>query len=189
MLHQPDHQPHLVSVCGIDPGTNYLGFACLGVDSRTWEIETCWATTIRVDKLPESPGFDLNAQSERLEKLLKIKSSVKQLLAYWKPVHLSCESPFHNRLRPAAYEPLVESVLAVRLASYEFNPALKFDTLAPSVIKKTVGAGHISGKDMVKKAVMDNPTIQTKSTVNLGLLDEHAIDALAVAYSRWKLSS
>lgn len=189
MLHQPDNQPHLVSVCGIDPGTNYLGFARLGIDSRTWEIDSCWATTIRVDKLPETYGFDLSAQSERLEKLLKIKDSIKQLLSYWQPVHLSCESPFYNRLRPAAYGPLVESVMAVKLACYEFNPSLKFDTLEPSVIKKTVGAGYISGKDMVKKAVMDNQTLQAKTTVNLNLLDEHAIDALAVAYSRWKLSS
>lgn len=177
----------IVNICGIDPGTNHLGFAKLGIEVATGEIVSVWAATVRVDKLPMLPAFIEGAHTERMEKLLKIKESVKQSLAYWKPRHLSCESPFYNRLRPSAYGPLVESVMAVKLAAYEHSAGMRFDTLEPSVIKKAIGAGGGAGKEPVKQAVLKNEALQAGAEVELESLDEHAIDAIAVAYSYWKL--
>lgn len=179
-------------ICGIDPGTNQMGFASLILSHDGSTLEGLWATTVKTDKLPDYPGFDPTAHIERVEKLLKIREAVLKLLTYWKPYVLSCESPFYNGLRPNAYGPLVEAVLMVKLAAFEHLSSMQFSPLEPSLVKKTVGAGAISGKDAVRSAVLSNTDLARAAdneSFDLTKLDEHAIDAVAIAYSEWKLNT
>lgn len=186
MLELPDVLCTKPVICGIDPGTNHVGFSSLVLNPSTLTIDSIWCATLRVDRLEDYQGFDPEAHSERVEKLLKIRHAVTRLLNHWNPVHLSCESPFYNRLRPGAYGPLVESVLMIKLAAYEYNANLPFMPLEPSLVKKTLGAGHIADKDKVKQTILSHPVL-TGFNYPLEGLDEHALDALAVAYTYWKL--
>lgn len=185
MLELPDICCKNPVVCGVDPGTNHVGFSSLVLDPDTLAIQRVWATSLRVDKLPDYLGYDPTAHTERVEKLLKIRQAVVKLLKHWGPRHLSCESPFYNRLRPGAYGPLVESVLMIKLAAFEHNPSMSFSPIEPSVIKKAVGAGHISDKYAVKAAILKHPVLSSFG-YPLEDLDEHALDALAVAFAYWK---
>ena len=185
MLELPDISCKNPVICGVDPGTNHVGFSSLVLNPDTLQIENIWSTSLRVDKLPSYPEYNATTHTERVEKLLKIRHAVVKLLRYWTPRHMACESPFYNRLRPGAYGPLVESVLMIKLAAFEHNPNMSFYSIEPSVIKKSVGAGHISDKHAVKAAILNHTTLSSFG-FPLQDLDEHALDSLAVAFAYWK---
>lgn len=186
-LVMPDSINNSFVVCGIDPGTNAVGFSRLEIDLVTGNFISLWAGTVLVEKLPDLKGYVEDTHAERTQKLLKLKVAMVQLLKWARPNRMVCESPFYNRLRPGAYAPLVEAIFSIKMSAFEYDCNLQFTTLEPSTIKKAVGAGGIANKDVVKKTVLENELIRNASIVDIDKLDEHAIDAIAVAYSHWKL--
>jgi Holliday junction resolvasome RuvABC endonuclease subunit len=57
----------------------------------------------------------------------------------------------------------------------------------PPSVKKAVGATSHAKKDEVKAALARLPDLNYNGPVPLEMLDEHSIDALAVAYCRLKI--
>jgi hypothetical protein len=108
-------------------------------------------------------------------------------LQYYDPVAIVCEAPFYNRFRPAAFAPLAELLQGLRIQTQHYNPWIYFYTIDPSTVKKSIGAGHISGKDEVRDAILKHTELVNSSTIPLCQLDEHAIDSLAVGltYVGW----
>ncbi len=176
-------QEMIGTICGIDPGTNMLGFSALSIDLRTSEIVSVFATSFKSEHMIDRDTFITATHNERISKILAQKKNLVQQFCFYRPFVVACENPFINRLRPAAYGPLVEIVFAIRSAVIEYSDYIKFLTYEPSIVKKTVGAGHISGKEEVKFAICNNPELSPNAYTNLSGLDEHAIDALAVAYT------
>jgi Holliday junction resolvasome RuvABC endonuclease subunit len=79
----------------------------------------------------------------------------------------------------------------LRSAVASYNASYSLYTIDPSSIKKTVGANGIAKKDAIKVAVSNLPII-TRLNTNINILDEHAIDAIAVNYTlntRMKLNN
>lgn len=180
----------LVSICGIDPGSTNLGFANMVFDPTNMEIETIAAFTINLEKILSEDNIIATHHNERTAKIFALQSLLVNLFNQYLPITICCESPYQNRFRPNAYAPLVEVIYAARVASIHYNPAVRFQTYEPSIIKKSVGAGAISDKLAVKRAIMNNPNIVTKLLTPIDSLDEHSIDSIAVCYTHLsKISS
>lgn len=180
----PDHHRGMVgTICGIDPGTNMLGFAALEVDLKTLEVVGVTAQSFKSEAMIDRDTFIPLTHNERIAKILAQQNNLIQQFRFYKPFVIACENPFINRLRPAAYGPLVEIVFAIRMAAIEYSSYTKFLTYEPSTVKKTVGAGAICGKEEIKFVICNNPELSPNAFTNLSNLDEHAIDALAVAYT------
>lgn len=187
-LTYPVHGSNHVCIVGIDPGTTNLGFAALEFDIQTLQIHRLYATSFKSQQMVGLDGIIRLSHSERIEKIYAQKDNLVNHFRYFHPSFICCESPFYNRFRPSAYGPLVEILFAIRTAAIEYDPIVKFFTYAPSVIKKAVGAGAISGKDAVKAAILGNAELATAFTEgDLAGLDEHAIDAIGVAYTHLEL--
>lgn len=181
----PEGGSTVATVCGIDPGTNNLGFCALKFDLVTRELVSIQAETFRSDRMLESDSFIPLTHTERVERILAQKNNLVRQLNYYRPIATCCESPYYNSFRPNAFGALVEIIFAIRMACLEHNKLMRFFTYEPSVIKKAVGAGHISGKDAVKLSVQQNTEIQSKLIGDMALLDEHAIDAISVCYTHY----
>ncbi len=171
------------TIIGIDPGTNMLGFSVLRFNLRTYELLSVEGQSFKSEAMIESDDFISITHNERIAKIYAQKNNLVQLLRFYNPMAVTCEHPFINRFRPNAYGPLVEILFAIRTACIEFNPLVKFITYEPSVIKKAVGATAFANKDLVKAAILANKELSPNEFTHLGFLDEHALDAIGVAYT------
>lgn len=180
----PDRKDNMVgTICGIDPGTNMLGFSILQFDLDDLSVQSVYATSFKSDSLIEKDNLISLTHNERIAKIFAQKNNLVKQFLFFNPTVVTCENPFINRLRPAAYGPLMEIVFAIRTAVIEYNEYIKFLTFEPSVIKKAIGASAFAGKDEVKKFICENKELSPNMLTDFSNLDEHAIDAIAVAYT------
>lgn len=171
------------TICGIDPGTNMLGFATLRFNLKTLEVVSVQADSFKSDHMVQDDDLLTITQLERTAKIIAQKDNLVQQFRFYRPNVIICENPFINRFRPNAFGPLVEIVFAIRTAVFEYNPVVKFLTYPPSIIKKCVGAGAIAGKDAVKQAILSIEELNPCALTDLSGLDEHALDAIGAAYT------
>jgi hypothetical protein len=62
-----------------------------------------------------------------------------------------------------------------------------FYTIEPIVIKRTIRVDSIKEKTDVAKAIMRIPEIMSVLVTPIEMLDEHAIDAIAIGYTHLTL--
>lgn len=180
------------SVCrivGIDPGSTTLGFSVLEYDARTFNIIRTYAYTLNAGKMKLNLQ-DIENHSERYARIYEIMDALYKAFYEIKPNHVISESPFMAILRPSAFAPLVEVVFAIRSALRQYDPLMPLDLIDPPSAKNAVGAPGNAKKDKVKEAVVALLPIlcfdEVESGCTFDQLDEHAVDGLAIAYSRWK---
>ncbi len=184
----PDNFIKPYNLLAIDPGSNNIGIAIFNINPSTNTINSIYAFTLEIERMPETNNYDPDIYPERTMKLLKIKEVISRLLYYYIPDVVVCEAPFYNRLRPTAYGPLVEVMTVIQQCVIEYGPHIPFHKLEPSIIKKTIGAGHIADKDTVRKTIQANTHLISRLTYDVNTLDEHAIDAIAIGDTFLKLN-
>lgn len=176
------------TILGIDPGLNNTGVAVFQIDAYSRMIQSIVAFTINTNRLVDTTGIDDELHTDRIIKLYKLKQSIQTTIAQVNPVVIACESAFYNPKFPMAYPALVEAIDFIQSAAIEVNGNIVFRTIEPKVIKKIVGAGMDKGKLDVKAAVANTPSLMQALQMNLELLDQHSIDAIAIGYTFLKLS-
>jgi Holliday junction resolvasome RuvABC endonuclease subunit len=183
----PDRYPAQFKFMAVDPGTNFLGISVFTIQTNTLEIVSIESSTMVSEYLFDPYSLSSSHYTERFQKFLKIKFDFLKRLEFYNPLAVICEAPFYNRLRPTAFAPLAELLQGLRIQTHEFDSSIYFYIAEPSVVKKSIGAGHISGKDEVRAAILKHPEVCQKTTIPIDLLDEHAIDSLAVGltYLNW----
>ena len=166
----------------LDPGLNHTGVAIYEIDSLQRCISSIQAYTIHPDLLPNLSGLDPEYYNDRIIKQHKLYLELYSLIERVQPFAVVCESPFYNRFRPMAYGALLETLAYIQRAVLDYNPNIFFKTIEPLAVKKAVGAGMMKGKIDVKFCVENNPEIMSKMQTDIDLLDEHAIDSLAIGF-------
>ena len=182
MFNIQTNSPH-VRVIGIDPGSVTLGVACMTVDVNTLQIVNTQAVTFIGTKLPIDPWME-QMHSPRFARIAAHKENLKNVFNYCHPIVVACESPFYNPSRPHAYGVLVETLDAIRHAVWEYDPCLSLELTDPPTIKMAVGGKGNADKDEMKRLILRLPDLNFTGMTPLHLLDEHSIDAIAVAYTK-----
>lgn len=171
-------------ILGIDPGTNTLGTAIIDIDLITKRMTVAHATTY----VGQSMACNYKAHEEvhgpRAARLKAHEENLLGLLHEWKPHTVICESAYMGRFAQA-YMALVECICAIEKALYRYNPAMPLLLVDPTTVKKTTGmTGRLRGKDPVREAIASLDCLHFAKGMHLNGLDEHSVDALAVAYVR-----
>jgi Holliday junction resolvasome RuvABC endonuclease subunit len=182
MFHIPPNSSY-PRLLGIDPGSETLGVACLSVDANTLEIVNTQAITFIGSKLGMNPWMT-NVHSARFARIAAHKENLKRVFSQTLPVAIACESPFYNPRRPNAFEVLVETLDMIRQAVWEYDQHLALDLVDPPTVKISVGAKGNADKDVMRAKILALPNLNFTGSIPLHLLDEHSIDAIAVAYSK-----
>lgn len=173
--------PTVYRILGIDPGTNTLGIAIVDLDLTTRIPSITMATTLNAGKEVTSYPQMIDVHGERRAKLYSHHLNLRYILQQYKPNAVISESPYMGRFA-AAFEALVECLFMIRDTILEYDPSMPLETIDPPNAKKAVGASGRGGdKDAVRKAVLALPGLMNNTGSSLSLLDEHAIDAIAVA--------
>ena len=170
-----------VNVVAFDPGGDTTGVAVLTINPSTAEIFSGSAWTLKTSKIQAFTGLDPDFHSERVCKLKSLSLEVYSILEQTRPWAVGCEAPFFNRLMPSAYGSLTEVVSNIQNTCLHYNPYTRFELVSPQLVKKSVGVAGKKGKEIMRAAVGSDTALSSKLLVDLNTLDEHAIDALAVA--------
>lgn len=173
-------QYNLYRVISIDPGLTNTGIAIFDIDMVTRHVKRIEATTIKVEQISNTTGLDDEYFGDRLIKLYKLKETIYYLMQNLNPQSVACESPFYNRLRPMAYGALLETLTYIHAAIIDYNPSIFFKTIEPLLAKKAIGAGIMKGKVDVRYCIENNALLMSLLDTDIDLLDEHALDSIAV---------
>lgn len=184
MLHLPPGGSSIAKVIGIDPGSETLGVGIMSFDTVSQAILRTDAFTVFGSKLGgnEWLGF---LHGDRFQRIAQLSQNLTHLFRQEVPLAIAVESPFFNHLRPQAYGVLMEVMAAIRQAVWDYDPWHELYLIDPSSVKKAAGVLGNANKDTMREAIrILSP--QLHLTCDVDLLDEHSIDAVAVAYCRYK---
>lgn len=167
-------------ILSIDPGSSNLGFSFMEYNFETNKSTLLESNTIIARGNDSKYRNLIDYHEERQVRLFILKDSIIDLLREYKPDVVIAESNYMGRF-VSGFVPLVECVLLIRMALYEYNPFLKLYMVDPSTVKINIGMKRIKGttKDDVKKALIESKKIDFNG-FNPDDLDEHAIDAIAI---------
>lgn len=191
MLTMPPDSSSVVSIVGLDPGSETLGAAVLYVDMLSWQIIGSEAYTFKGSKLAGKDDWTTEVHGNRLGRIAAHEENLLAFFRYYRPLAIASESPFFNRLHPSAFGPLMEVISAIRSAAMQYDLWKQVYLIDPPSVKNAVGVhggrGGEEGKRLMKQAVLVlAPVFRYSGPTPLDQLDEHSIDALAVAYCRYQ---
>ncbi len=177
----------VASIVGIDPGSTTLGFAVLYFDIRTLEILQTRAFTIKAEKLARG-SWASELLGDMLGRIHALEEKLLNLFRDIDPFMIASESPFFSRKHPNAFAVLSAVIGAIRNAIGRYDAWKVLYLIDPPSVKNAVGAEGNAGKEDVKeKALALGGVLRFAGPVALNELDEHSIDAICVAYARYKL--
>jgi Holliday junction resolvasome RuvABC endonuclease subunit len=183
MLTIPDNSPTVFRIVGIDPGTTNLGLAVLTVDIKTLIILETTAVTFNANKLTSRDTWNCEVHSDRFDRILSLKKSLMESFITFQPSMICVESPFFGRSHPNAFQALTEVLTAIRDTLYEFNPWTELILVSPSEAKQAISAkGNATKEIMKEKLLLLSHELNLNPSLNIHTLDEHSIDAIAIAY-------
>lgn len=195
MLLKPlDSRPY--RIVGIDPASKLMGVSVIDLHLDTRQAVLLHAQTFNAEHLIRNYQPVISVHGERTARLMAIEDTLHGFFHYWEPHCIISESPYMGRF-PQAFATLTECVTAIRRATYRYDPYLPLRMVDPMTAKAAVGVST-KGRAKVGKG-KHRKTDLTKDDVKVGLLlqplhnpngidiqqlDEHSVDATAVAYSR-----
>lgn len=183
MLSIPENSPSVFKIIGIDPGTTNLGLAVMSVDIKTMLILNTMAFTFNATKLISKDNWNCEVHSDRFDRILSLKESLMQAFMMHHPNVVCVESPFFGRSHPNAFQALTEVLTAIRDVLYQYNPWIELILVSPSEAKQAIMAkGNATKEIMKEKLLLLAPEFHLDPQLNINDLDEHSIDATAIAY-------
>lgn len=170
-------------IMGIDPGTENLGMSLGVCDFMTPNYTIIDACTFDVKSLiHKSHGYLVEHQSRNIAMYTSVYKLVYQAIHDLQPDLVICESPYMDKRFPLSYMLLSLCTQAVQQAVKDYSIFVQFETIDPASAKMGVGAkGNNGDKNLMRNAVLNNAHI--KGVIDLNLLDEHAIDSIAIGYN------
>jgi Holliday junction resolvasome RuvABC endonuclease subunit len=181
----PAHSASIISIVGIDPGSNALGTSILWIDLSCMQIIASSAKTFQGDRLYKG-SWTAEMFGDRVNRVAGLEQELLHLFKHVQPYMIASESPFINSRFPQAGLALTEVICGIRRAVMRFDMWKSLYLIDPPTVKNAVGARGNADKDKVKAAVIALPDLRYSGDVSLADLDEHSVDALAVAYARWR---
>ena len=186
MLTVPNNSLCEFSIIGLDPGSNAFGIAVLNVNIDTMKIVSSNAWTVFGERLAGKSNWAEEIHGARVNRILAIEQNLVSIFKHYNPVIIASESPFINNAFPAAGIALTEVLACIRKAVMQYDSWKVLHLIPPSLVKNGVGAGGGVNKVSVRDKVIALSELNYNGNVNIEKLDEHSIDALAVAYTKYK---
>lgn len=176
--------PSTIRIFAIDPGTTCLGVAVLDWEWGTDKPRVVWATTLIAKDERHSNSF-AELRGKRDWRVHQIREQLVRVLQLCEPYIIITETPFMQRGKLSAFESGVELQYMIRDVVWELYPSKFVHGINPITVKNYVGVqAKGTTKDHMAAAV--KKMYNDYTDIDLSLLDEHAIDAIAVGNFMWR---
>jgi len=164
-----------IRIIGIDPGTTTVGVAIVDV---TLEYKIVNIETILIDAKYVNVNNNYTSLYNRLS---YIENRIYEIIQTYRPHMVSHENAFLFHMRPGAYGPLSQSILAITNGIYKANPYMYIQGFAPKYIKKIFSDKGTSDKDGMLSYMRGINEIT--DLINIERISEHEIDAIAIVFT------
>ena len=141
---------------------------------QAWTLNTELALRLR--------RFRADRVGDHQVRVEAIEEEVFEALCEFHPDVVIMETPYLGRLAQTFFV-LTQVMVAIGRAVERYSAAMYLQKIDPSTAKKAIGVpGNSSDKSLVRKAVLGLKNLDNVSDKPLEDLDEHSIDAIAVAH-------
>ena len=186
MLRLPKDGATTTTIVGIDPGTETLGVAIMTISLLDYSILSTEARTFHGSKLAGKESWLSEVFGSRTDRVKAHEENLLNIFNSVKPLLIASESPFYNQRFPQAYGALMEVICAIRSAVMRHSNWKSLGLFDPPTVKNAVGAQGNADKNTVYSKVIALNCLNYTGLVPITELDEHSIDAIAVAYCQYK---
>lgn len=192
MLRMPQSASNVATLIGIDPGSSKMGICIMEYNVDTLELLSTNAFTIVGEKLIAKNSFLAMVHGDRFARIEGIGLRLYDLFVRHNPTYVASESPFFNPSRPNAFEVLIEVIMKIRQALWRYDPWIELYRIDPPTVKAGVGVMKVPKGEKAKTVVRDAvlalaSELRYIGTTPLHLLDDNAIDSIAVAKTRLEI--
>lgn len=164
-------------ILGIDPGNN-LGVSTIEVDGD-FNVIGIDPVTYFVEKHIPKSTYKETRKAIGLEFIYDtVLASVKDI----EPLIIARENAFVNARFPGSGLSLSRIIGVMEVAFRKAGTTQPILRLAPKEIKSGIGAGGRADKDDMVAALLKIDDLREHVSAKIDLLDEHNVDALAMAY-------
>ncbi len=167
-------------IVSFDPGTNTFGAAILEIDLSTRVLSLADTHLFEGSKMMRAFPRAVLHQGERFARLLAHEENIFGYLNYAQPHAVVSEAPYMGRF-PTAFSALTEVMLAIRRATWRYDPIMPLNIIDPSSVKKYMGVkGTSKDKTLMTRALLAKKDLHNPSGIAIAELDEHRADAICV---------
>lgn len=184
MLFVPEGRSKYI-VMGIDPGTTTLGVAILSYDLYTHQKRVEHAYTLNAAKTLHRYQSVVETSGERFARLRSHSAYIRAALIHYEPNEVISEVPYMGRF-PQAFGALKECLHMLETTVAEWNAFKTLQGIDPATVKTHMGVSGKSGDKQLMFNALRSLTDIDLSLIDFNTIDEHSVDAVAVAYSRIK---
>jgi len=172
-------------VLGVDNGTDTVGIAV--VDHH---LVTGLSTVVHAETLTASRTAytrhegKLDARGKMQARLDVIATWFWEVLNEFDPDVIGCEAPFQH-LHAHSFAALTTAIDNLSSVSFDYCTTLEFSRISPGSAKKAVCpvGQYGNSKEHIREMIKINRDIVLDNGLVLDDLDEHAVDAIAVAHA------
>lgn len=164
-------------IISIDPGSNMCGMSVLKLNTLTLEIEIEFVSTFFRKEVLKGREGDVEKWGERVIRNLGYAQILKRLLDKYDPNAVFCEAAFAHRIQ--TFKVITEQSALFTSICYNYSREVPFNTFSPSEVKANMGVDGRSGDKTLMTAALKLRKFHG-NVVDLDVLDEHSIDAIAV---------
>lgn len=163
------------NIVSIDPGNN-IGISIFTVSLPDYKIINIETKFVILEN-----NISKTAHDKILDRLQILSNLVTELITIYNPVAFSVEAAFLNVRFPKAVMQLSQYVAIIEHTMIQLNPYIKIFKYPPKYIKaRSTGSGNADKDGMLLGL---NKVKELSSKVNLNLVSEHEVDAVAIAYT------
>lgn len=179
LIPAPRKPETMLRIVGVDPGASHLGLAVLDWEWGAEQAEVAWSKTIHVKDATHDSDFTESC-GKRDKRLQQLKDAWSEFLDLVGGTFFITETPFMLRSKLSAYESGVELQKMLREGLWDKHPQKLLHGINPIMVKSFVGvvAKGTTKEDM---AAAVTKLYANHTLIDLSVLDEHSIDAIAVA--------
>ena len=175
-------KPEPFRIVSIDPGSDTLGLAHFDYDFNTRLLSLVEVETLQGHRNAKIDPEFAETHGNRIARLRSHRRVLERYFTRVKPHKVISEAPFMGQ-HAAAYAALVECIAYIRFALEYYDDTVPLVLIDPPTVKNGVGAPGNADKDRMRQAVLEaskHPPFINPSRIDLTVLDEHSIDAIAV---------
>lgn len=178
LIPEPVNPDKSIRIGCVDWGSSHLGLAVLDWEWGKEQAEVVWSKTISVsDETHLTTYTEVCGRRDR--RLDILRDAWLMFLRLSRPTFVITETPFMQRAKLSAFESGVEMQKMLRQGLWEVYPNKYLYGVDPMTVKRYVGVEPKgTDKSHMAKAVQALYTLH--SMIDLTVLDEHSIDAIAV---------
>lgn len=168
-------------IAGFDPGSTNLGFSLVenALDGTNSVVRESHTVKLKDNQLGYASIGEQHGS--RVVRLMMMGDAVLDLLRTHQPHAVVIESNYLGRFA-TSFAALVECVATIRNAVYNYDPFMQLYMVDPTTVKINTGMKRVKGTDKedVRKHLRACEDLEWD--IDIDSLDEHAVDASAIAY-------